>query len=123
MARPIKARKVCEKPKVNIFGPIGNYKKEYIFMTLEEYETIRLIDHNNLTQEECAEFMEVARTTVQKIYEDARRKIADVLVNGKTLKIEGGNYRLCENIDHGRHCKRGGRGYAMNRGRRQNRNS
>lgn len=123
MARPVKARKVCERPKANIFGPIDYVKREYIFMTLEEYETIRLIDYNNLTQEECAGFMEVARTTVQKIYEDARRKIADVLVNGKTLKIEGGNYRLCENIDHGRHCRRGGRGYAMNRGRRQNRNS
>ena len=123
MARPIKARKICGKPKINMFGPVNHPKTSYIFMTLEEYETIRLIDYNNLTQEECAGFMEVARTTVQKIYEDARRKIADVLVNGKTLKIEGGNYRLCENIDHGRHCRRGGRGYAMNRGRRQNRNS
>ena len=106
MARPIKARKICDKPKANVFGPIDDEKKEFVFLALEEYETIRLIDYNKLTQEECAEFMEVARTTVQKIYEDARQKIADVLVNGKKLKIEGGNYRLCGNSEHGRHCRR-----------------
>ena len=123
MARPVKSRTICAKPKINMFGPKDFSDETYVDMILEEFETIRLIDYNRLTQEECASFMGVARTTVQKIYEDARRKIADVLVNGKTLKIEGGNYRLCENIDHGRHCRRGGRGYAMNRGRRQNRNS
>jgi transcriptional regulator with XRE-family HTH domain len=63
-------------------------------MTVEEYETIRLIDLEGLTQEECAERMQVARATVQKIYNDARSKLAESLVNGNILKIEGGDYRL-----------------------------
>ncbi|MDD2435777.1 MAG: DUF134 domain-containing protein, partial [Bacilli bacterium] len=41
-----------------------------------------------------------------KIYDDARGKIADALVNGKILKIEGGNYRLCNNMPHGKYCNR-----------------
>ena len=65
-------------------------------MTVDEYETIRLIDLEGCTQEECAKRMHVARSTVQMIYNEARRKTADCLVNGKPLIIAGGNYRLCD---------------------------
>ncbi len=65
-------------------------------MTIEEYEAIRLIDLEGLTQEECAESMDVARTTVQRIYNDARKKLARSLVNAEILKIEGGAYKLCD---------------------------
>lgn len=75
-------------------------------MSLEEFETIRLIDNNNLTQEETANFMGIARTTVQGIYDDARKKIADAIVNGKVLKIEGGNYSLCAKMPLGKYCNR-----------------
>lgn len=64
-------------------------------MTIDEYETIRLMDLENCTQETCAMAMNVARTTVQKIYEEARYKLADALINGKELSIEGGEFRLC----------------------------
>jgi len=63
-------------------------------MSLDEFETIRLLDFEGLTQEQCAERMGVARTTVTAIYESARRKTAEALVNGKRLLIRGGNYRL-----------------------------
>lgn len=106
MARPIKSRIVCSEPKINIFGPEKQNDIEFIMMSLEEFETIRLIDYNNLTQEEAANFMGIARTTVQGIYDDARKKIADALVNGKTIKIAGGNYQLCENMPFGRNCNR-----------------
>lgn len=75
-------------------------------MTVEEYETIRLIDLEGLTQEECADQMNIARTTVQGIYTEARKKIAESLVGGKVLKIEGGDYRLCDGS--GPYCGRGG---------------
>jgi len=77
-------------------------------MTVEEYETIRLIDLESLTQEECAEHMNVARTTVQAIYAEARSKIAQALIHGKSLIIEGGNYQVCDGTHlycHRGHCQ------------------
>ena len=106
MARPVKSRIVCSEPKINIFGPEKYNQSESICMSLEEFETIRLIDYNNLTQEETASFMDVARTTVQGIYDDARKKLADALVNGKRIKIEGGNYSLCTAMPLGKYCNR-----------------
>ncbi len=61
---------------------------------LDEYETIRLIDYEKKTQEECAEAMGVSRATVTGIYETARHKIADALISGKRLRITGGSYRI-----------------------------
>jgi predicted DNA-binding protein (UPF0251 family) len=107
MARPVKWRKVCCLPEINRFGPLGSFvdTKNYVNMTIDEYETIRLIDLEGFTQEECAKQMNIARTTVQGIYIEARRKIADSLVNGRVLSIEGGEYRLCEGLGNG--CGRG----------------
>ena len=107
MARPMKWRKVCCLPKSNRFGPLDlNVDgRNHIRMTVDEYETIRLIDLEGFTQEECANQMNVARTTVQGIYIGARRKLAESLVNGKVLLIEGGEYRLCEGVGNG--CGRG----------------
>lgn len=65
-------------------------------MAIDEYETIRLIDLEGLTQEQCADRMEVARTTVQAIYERARRKLAQCIVEGARLSIEGGDYEVCD---------------------------
>lgn len=98
MARPMKVRKVCCLPETDLFGPLNRkpYKDTQIVMSVEEYEAIRLIDKEGLMQEECAERMDVARTTVQRIYISARKKIADAIVDGKVLKIEGGSYKLCE---------------------------
>lgn len=48
--------------------------------------------------------MGVARSTIQRIYDDARKKIADSLVNGKILKIEGGDYKLCSDFGDGKNC-------------------
>ena len=73
-------------------------------MSVDEYETIRLIDLMGFTQEECAAQMNVARTTVQGIYNDARNKIADVLVNGKSLIIRGGDYTLCDSREETCSC-------------------
>lgn len=98
MPRPRKWRKVCCLPDVNRFGPLGSSveKEHFVIMSVDEYETIRLIDLEGLTQEECSIQMNVARTTVQGIYQEARKKIAESLVNGKILRIEGGDYKLCD---------------------------
>ncbi|MGM0397278.1 MAG: DUF134 domain-containing protein [Bacillota bacterium] len=111
MARPIKTRRVCCLPETNLFGPLNRrpFDGSQIAMTVEEYEAIRLIDKEGLMQEECAERMDVARTTVQRIYISARKKLADAVVDGLTLKIEGGSYSLCDgDCDHEYfHCGRG----------------
>jgi predicted DNA-binding protein (UPF0251 family) len=72
----------------------------YVDITVDEYETVRLIDYVGLTQQECAKQMQVARSTVTAVYFNARYKIADSIVNNKALKIEGGNFELCPNSKH-----------------------
>ena len=108
MARPRKWKRVCCLPEIDSFGPLNmpGIDHEVITMTVEEYETIRLIDLEGMMQEECADRMNVARTTVQRIYNDARKKLAESLVNGKVLVIEGGEYRLCDG--YGKSCGGGG---------------
>ncbi|NLT15920.1 MAG: DUF134 domain-containing protein [Clostridiales bacterium] len=96
MPRPRKWRNVCRMPGCSRFGPLDPCRHDDpIVMSVDEYETIRLIDLEELTQEECARQMNVARTTVQGIYNDARKKLAGALIGGRLLLIEGGDYRLC----------------------------
>lgn len=97
MPRPRKCRKVCHFPHILAFDPVGAPAPlSPVILTVDEYETIRLIDREGLSQEQCAQRMAVARTTVQQIYADARGKLADVLVDGRPLRIEGGDFRLCD---------------------------
>ena len=96
MSRPKKCRRICEFPQTLAFAPEGQSESSQIVtLTLEEYESIRLIDREGLSQEQCGERMQVARTTVQQIYTSARKKLADVLVEGLPLRIAGGDYQLC----------------------------
>lgn len=96
MPRPKKCRRVCEFPQTLCFAPENPAETaQPVTLTVEEYETIRLIDKEGLSQEECGEIMQVARTTVQQIYASARKKLADVLVEGLPLRIGGGDYELC----------------------------
>lgn len=107
MPRPKKCRKVCCLPQCDLFGPLSlsNENTRIIQMTVDEYEAIRLIDLEGLQQEECAEKMDVARTTVQRIYNDARKKLAEALVNGSRIKIEGGDVTLCNRKDELVRCQ------------------
>ena len=76
MPRPCKRRRVCALPERLRFGPAGQSAGEPIRMGVDEFETIRLIDLEGLTQEACAGQMQVSRATVQAIYGAARRKLA-----------------------------------------------
>lgn len=96
MPRPKKCRRVCCMPVNQSFGPLdgGADERRSIIMTVDEFETIRLIDLEGLSQEDCSVRMGVARTTVQAIYNSARVKLAESLVGGVRLTIGGGDYVL-----------------------------
>ena len=83
MARPRKRRMVCSLPERSKFGPLDlpANAENIVVMSVDEYETIRLIDMEGFTQEECAQQMNVARSTVQGIYNVARKKLAEALVD------------------------------------------
>ena len=108
MSRRIICRKVCKLPEVSFFTPsdLQETGENTVTLTVDEYEVIRLLDYRSFTQEECAVYMNIARATVQKIYTEARRKVATALVEGRPLNITGGHYRLCEGKE--KSCKCGG---------------
>ena len=97
MSRPRIPKRICDVPGVDTLTPSGRLgpSQEVVVMSVEEYEVIRLIDHQELNQEQCAEVMGVARSTVQRLYNTARKKIAESLIDVKVLKINGGDYSLC----------------------------
>lgn len=94
MARPTKWRKIEHIPTTSYFVPSETDKADLPenILKLEELEAIRLKDLEGLEQEECAARMEVSRATFQRILLSAREKLADSLINGKTIHIEGGNF-------------------------------
>lgn len=97
-------RIVCREPDTTVFLPQNGRDTEILNLTVDEYESIRLIDLEGFSQEECAHKLGVARTTAQLIYNNAREKLATALVMGMGLQIEGGNYRLCDGSPHCKSC-------------------
>ena len=92
MPRPYSRRRVARHPVVDLFKPAGIPARELdeVVMTLDEHEAIRLADLEGLYHEEAARRMGISRPTFGRILESAHRKVAEVLVEGKALRIEGG---------------------------------
>ena len=103
MPRGSKCRRVAFLPPVKAFNPVGVplAKMDEVVFKVEEIEAIRLKNHLNLEQEECALMMEVSRPTFQRILTEAYAKVADAFTNGKAIRIEGGSYCLGQG-----HCRR-----------------
>ncbi|MDO4731277.1 MAG: DUF134 domain-containing protein [Clostridia bacterium] len=107
MARPRKHRKVCRLPDNDCFMPMNRSEAlKPVILNVDEYETLRLIDREGFSQEQCGEYMNIARATVQQIYSCARKKLADALVEGLPIRIEGGDYQLCDGNEE--YCGCGG---------------
>ena len=96
MVRPVKPRFVRGPPWINYFKPRGIPLSTLneVVLKVEELEAIKLKDLENLDQEKCAKKMKISRGTFQRILNSAKKKIADALVNGKAIRIEGGNYKM-----------------------------
>lgn len=96
MGRPPLGRRVYFLPEVTFFKPAGIplAQLEEVNLAVEEAEALRLKDIEGLEQEECAQKMNVSRTTFARVLASARRKAADALLNGKAIRIEGGNFEM-----------------------------
>ncbi|MCR5083506.1 MAG: DUF134 domain-containing protein [Parasporobacterium sp.] len=94
MPKNTKCRKISGLPGQFGFVPTDSAPTDAVKITFDEFETVRLLDKEGLTQEQCAKKMGVARTTVTAMYESARKKIATVLVEGRSLVISGGNVKF-----------------------------
>lgn len=106
MPRPKNERIVHEPPMFTEFKPVGVYGRdlEFISLTIDEYEAFRLADDMGLSHEEAAAEMEISRSTFTRLIEDARKKIAQLIVEGKRLVIEGGAIHFRSNIIRCANC-------------------
>jgi predicted DNA-binding protein (UPF0251 family) len=96
MPRPYCRRNIAGRPAASLFKPAGIPLTdiEEVLMTLDEFEALRLADLEGLYQEQAAARMGVSRPTFSRIVEAAHLKVADSLVHGKALRIEGGPVRI-----------------------------
>jgi uncharacterized protein len=101
MPRPCCLRHIGFKPNAGFFKPAGvpACSLEQVTLTLDEVESLRLADLNGLYHEQAAEQMKVSRPTFSRIVEAARRKVADALIHGKALRLEGGAVRMKEETE------------------------
>jgi len=96
MARPKQDRKISNPPLMQGFKPFGIPRRllSSVSLQFDEYEAIRLLDYEGMNQDQAAEQMNVSRPTLTRIYEKGRKTIAQALVEGKMITIEGGNVRF-----------------------------
>ncbi len=96
MSRPRLCRRVGFQPHVTYFKPAGirMINLEESVLTVDEFEAVRLKDLLGLEQEEAAKKMNISQPTFHRLVLSARKKIADAIVNGKAIRIEGGNFKI-----------------------------
>lgn len=109
MPRPRIPRRIWFDPHVTHFKPAGVRLREAgeVILTVDEFEAIRLKDFEGLDQTEAAGKMGISQPTFQRLYNIARRKIADALVNGKAIRVEGGSFISMGRARRGRGPGRG----------------
>lgn len=96
MARPKINRVICSLPKHRLFAPTNTQDAKSITLTTDEYEMLRLHDLEHLHQNDAAKQMRISRPTAANLLASAHEKIADALVNGKSIRIEDCNCCVCE---------------------------
>lgn len=96
MPRPRRFRRIWFEPGVTHFKPAGVplSGRQVAILTFEELEAIRLGDLLELTQEQAAKKMNISQPTFYRLLSAARKKVADAVVNGKAIRIEGGHYKM-----------------------------
>ncbi|MBR9691226.1 DUF134 domain-containing protein [Candidatus Woesearchaeota archaeon] len=113
MPRPFRTRRVRFQPGITHFKPAGIRLSAMneVVLTMGEFEAVRLKDFEDLDQTAAAKKMNISQPTFARLIDTARKKIADAIVNGKAIRIEGGNYKMVNQPGMGRGLGRGqGRG-------------
>ncbi len=116
MPRPKRPRQIVSQPSINEFRPDSGHSLEIVVLSLEEMEAIRLIDYEGMDQSQAAELMNVSRQTVGRILKAGRHALSKALVEGSSLKIQGGCYRMRNGHGGGRGIGRRSRGQAKGLG-------
>ena len=100
MVRPKKDRIVGFNPKINYFKPRGIpvLDLEEVCLTIDERESIRLADLEDMSHESAGSQMGVSRATFGRIVQRARKTIADAIINGKAVRVEGGSYKMMGDV-------------------------
>lgn len=104
MPRPRRCRRIWFEPGVTYFKPRGVRMIDLAesVLTKDELEAIRLSDYGEMDQEKAAKKMDISQPTFHRLLLSARRKVADALVNGKAIRIEGGVYKMMPGRGFGR---------------------
>ena len=116
MPRPFIPRRVWFQPGITYFKPAGIRMAglNQVVLTMGEFEAVRLKDFEGMEQIEAAKKMDISQPTFNRLLASARKKIADALVNGKAIRIEGGIYKMAQPVQPiGPGRGRGGRGRGM----------
>ena len=100
MVRPKKHRMVAFNPEISYFKPRGipMHDLPEVRLTVDEREAIRLADLQGMSHEEAGRQMHISRATFGRILQQARKIVADALINGKAINIEGGNYKMADQV-------------------------
>ena len=119
MSRPFKSRKICNPPMMNGFKPFGMHfcEVESVNLQFDEYESLKLVNYEGLSQDIAAKKMDVSRPTFTRVYNNALKKIAKAFVECQSIEIEGGNvafekdwykckkcFKLIEGIENHKKC-------------------
>ena len=97
--RPKKTRIISNEPQIRQFSPRGRHgRPDYVTLTLEEAEAVKLIDLESRSQIQAAKSMGISQQTVSRILNKGRRLLADALINGKIIKLAGGSYSVNQKV-------------------------
>lgn len=111
MPRPLKCRRIFFRPSSTFFSPRGIKSREENILTFPEAEAIRLMDLENLQQAEACKKMKISQPTLSRLLTSARKKLADSIINSKSIKLEGGVFKMAQPRGRGPGLGRGfGRG-------------
>ncbi len=98
MPRPRRCRRIQFEPNVTHFRPVGvdlRNLDEWI-LTRDELESMRLVDHEGIEQNEAGKKMKISQPTFSRLLKSARKKVVEALVHGNSIKIQGGNFKMVQ---------------------------